>query len=97
MLHEASTSRAHHGRWVRHPISSGHRHRRRWRERGWRGSTEVLIVFLLAREEDGPGVVELAVGAHQMVAAPFRMPASVQERLGAHNTREHGLDLLEVL
>ena len=58
-----------------------------------RGSTEVLIVFLLARAEDGPGVVELAVGAHPMVAAPFRMPASVQERLGAHNnTHEYDSD-----
>ena len=32
-----------------------------------------------------------------MVAAHSRVSAAVRERLGARNTRRHGLDLLEVL
>ena len=55
--------------------------------------TKVLIVLLIdsAQTKDGPGVVELAIGAHPMMTAPFWMPASVQERLGAHKTRGNRL------
>ena len=42
------------------------------------------------------GVVELAIGAHPMVAAHSRVSAAVRERLDTHSTaRGHRSDLLE--